>query len=270
MWQFNPYAPFVALAAAVSIAIGAWIRARGRSPVTQALLILVVCLVIDAVGQSHAIEKFQSPLPLLIGVAARQQQRDLYVLDGAQPGDEVERLEEEPDHPVPEAALGAIVDRPGVPPIEEDLPARRKVEAAHQVQERRFPRAGAAHDRDEAPSFDTDADGFEGDDFLARQAVHAAGFDRLDERTVRRTGNAQRLTRSVQEERNGSREESFLAPSRSSHSSPRSDSAPGATTSRKPGTLSPPSGLPSSAGSPRSTSSPEAGSRTTPAAPSAW
>jgi signal transduction histidine kinase/CheY-like chemotaxis protein len=50
MWQFNPYAPFVALAAAVSIGIGAWIRARGRSAVTNALLVLVLCLVIDAVG----------------------------------------------------------------------------------------------------------------------------------------------------------------------------------------------------------------------------
>lgn len=50
MWQFNPYAPFVALAAILSLAIGVWVRARGRSPVTQALLVLIACLVVDAVG----------------------------------------------------------------------------------------------------------------------------------------------------------------------------------------------------------------------------
>jgi signal transduction histidine kinase/CheY-like chemotaxis protein len=50
MWQLNPYAPFVALAACLSLAIGAWVRARGRSPVTQALLFLIACLIVDAVG----------------------------------------------------------------------------------------------------------------------------------------------------------------------------------------------------------------------------
>lgn len=50
MWQFNPYAPFIALAALLTLGIGAWVRARGRSPITQALLVLVVFLLIDAVG----------------------------------------------------------------------------------------------------------------------------------------------------------------------------------------------------------------------------
>ena len=50
MWQVNPYAPFIALAGLLTLGIGAWVRARGRSPVTQALLVLVVFLLIDAVG----------------------------------------------------------------------------------------------------------------------------------------------------------------------------------------------------------------------------
>ena len=50
MWQLNPYAPFIALAAVICFGIGAWVRARGRSPITRARLLIVACLVVDGLG----------------------------------------------------------------------------------------------------------------------------------------------------------------------------------------------------------------------------
>lgn len=50
MWQLNPYAPFIALVVVLSLSIGAWVRARGRSRITQALLMLIACLVVDSIG----------------------------------------------------------------------------------------------------------------------------------------------------------------------------------------------------------------------------
>ena len=50
MWQLNPYAPFIAFAAIICFSIGAWVRARGRSPVARALLWIVACLVVDGLG----------------------------------------------------------------------------------------------------------------------------------------------------------------------------------------------------------------------------
>jgi signal transduction histidine kinase/CheY-like chemotaxis protein len=50
MWQLNPYAPFIALAAIICFGIGAWVRARGRTPATRALLVIIACLVVDGLG----------------------------------------------------------------------------------------------------------------------------------------------------------------------------------------------------------------------------
>ncbi len=118
-------------------------------------------------------------------------------------------------------------------PVQQDPAAGGKVEAADEVQERRLTRARTAHHRDEASSLDPQAHGIERDDLLSGAKVDAAGLDGFDE------GSRERAHGKIGSQ--GSR-----AP----------DSAGGATTSRKPGTLSPPRGRPSSEGSPSSTSSP--------------
>lgn len=50
MWQSNPYTPFVFAAFLSLMAIGEWLRARSRTPVTRALLLIIACLSVDALG----------------------------------------------------------------------------------------------------------------------------------------------------------------------------------------------------------------------------
>ncbi len=207
-----------------------------------------------------------SRLPLRLRPVAVGERR-LDVLPNRHLRNEIERLEEEADGPVPKPALRAVVERAGILPVQQDPAAGGKVEAADEVQERRLTRARTAHHRDEASSLDPQAHGIERDNLLPGPNVDAAGLDGFDE-------CRSNLFRRIPQHRVAIMPEFFGCVSRGSivgtargesraahgktgsQGSRAPDSAEGATTSRKPGTLSPPRGRPSSEGSPSSTSSP--------------
>ena len=82
----------------------------------------------------------------------------LHVLAGAQVVEEVERLEDEADLAVAKARQAAIVERVQIVAEHVGLAGVAAVEAAHDVQERRLARAGAADEREQLARFDGERD----------------------------------------------------------------------------------------------------------------
>ena len=88
--------------------------------------------------------------PLRVGGTAAERERQDDVLDRRERGDEVVRLEHEPDALPPQDRELAIVEVGEVLPGDRHPAARHRVEARHAVQQRRLPGARRAHDRGEA------------------------------------------------------------------------------------------------------------------------
>src|SRR5690606_32605005 len=88
----------------------------------------------------------------LLGRQLRQEQRHLHVALGGEDRQQVVELEDEAD--VARAPLGEAPGREPVEPLahDDDLPLVRAIETADQVQQRRLPRAGRAHQRENSPS----------------------------------------------------------------------------------------------------------------------
>ena len=90
----------------------------------------------------------RAPAPLGALEAPRRQRR-LDVLDRGQRRDQVELLEDEPERVAPQARELAVAHRHEVLALELDAPARRAVERAEQLQQRRLARAGRPGDDEE-------------------------------------------------------------------------------------------------------------------------
>src|SRR5439155_21279242 len=78
----------------------------------------------------------------------------LDVLERRQRRDQVELLEDEAERAQPQLCEGAVAERREVAALEEHLPARRAVERAEQLQQRRLPRAARPLERDELAGLD--------------------------------------------------------------------------------------------------------------------
>ena len=119
---------------------------------------------LHAVAESHALERVRGLVAPLPGRHPRVDQRQLDVVQRVRPGEQVERLEDEPDLLVADAGqfiVGQIAHLLAVEPV---LAAGGRIEAADEVHERGFPRPGRAHDRHELVLLDLD--------FHAAQGVH--------------------------------------------------------------------------------------------------
>src|SRR5262249_12601519 len=98
--------------------------------------------------------------------------------------EEVEVLEDEPDPLAPDARQGRLVERRDVDPVEEIATARRPVEAAEDVHERRLPRARVAHDGDELAPFDPQADAGERAHLDVAESIDLGDVPDVDDRTA--------------------------------------------------------------------------------------
>src|SRR5262249_3930225 len=89
---------------------------------------------------------------------ASEQERQGDVLDGRQCRQQVEKLEDEADARAPQQRAFLVGESTQVAASEEGLPARRRIEGAHQMHQRRFARTGRPHDGDELASVDAQTD----------------------------------------------------------------------------------------------------------------
>ena len=110
----------------------------------------LVRAVVDAVRQSYLFQGFGRPFAPLAGRYVRiVEQREFDVLERRGFGQQIVRLEHESDFAVAErraVVAPHLADRDAVEPV---FARGRRVEAAQNVQQRRFSRAARAHDRHE-------------------------------------------------------------------------------------------------------------------------
>ena len=108
----------------------------------------------DPVCETHHPQRLDRAfLPVLDG-GSTVQQRELDILDRRGPRKKVESLEDEPQLAVPDVRQLVPCQPADIDPVEYVCPLRRFVQASQDVHERRLPRSGCAHDRDEFPSPD--------------------------------------------------------------------------------------------------------------------
>ena len=112
-----------------------------------------------AIEQAYRRKGAFGSLDALLGWSAVVEQGQLNVVQRGRSGQEIKRLEDEPHFLV--AHLGQIIflESAHQPAGEPVFTARRHVEAAEQIHERGFPRAGGAHDGSvfSAPDLEIDA-----------------------------------------------------------------------------------------------------------------
>ena len=141
-------------------------------------------LVREVVGAAREVdeaERLERPLAGLSLRAARDQERQLDVLDGAQHGHQVVELEDEAHAQRP--VVGALLVGHGGErrPLDEDVAGVDGVEAGEAVEERRLAAAARAHDRDHLAAGDREADAVEGVHLDLAGVVDLVDVPRLDE-----------------------------------------------------------------------------------------
>ena len=99
-------------------------------------------------ARSTSVERLERPAPRLLRADARDEQRQLDVLDRREDRHQVVELEDEA-HP-PRAVVGALAvgHRREGDALDQDLAAVDRVEAGEAVEQRRLAAAGRPHDRD--------------------------------------------------------------------------------------------------------------------------
>ena len=102
---------------------------------------------VAAVRQADGVE--QRALPLGIGLAAGDRERQLDVLLRRQHRQQVEELEDEADLVAAQPRQLLVVEPDDLGSVDRDRARRRRVEPGEDVHERRLPGAGRAHDRGE-------------------------------------------------------------------------------------------------------------------------
>ena len=124
-------------------------------------------IVLGAIGQPDDFQRDARPLSPLRLRQLRQQQRQLDVPLGRQHGQEVVELEDEAD--VLRAPLRELTaaQRAHWHAVHFDRASRRRIEAADQIEQRRFARPRRAHEREEIAFRDFEVDAFEHVDALA-------------------------------------------------------------------------------------------------------
>ena len=123
------------------------------------------------VGQSHRLELGARARRPLLGWDPAVEQRQLDVLEGRRPREEIERLEDESNLLVSDPGEGVRTQVRDIGPVEDITPGARRVEAAEEVHEGGLARARRTHDGDELAGRDDDGD--------AAQRVDLAGSERV-------------------------------------------------------------------------------------------
>ena len=113
---------------------------------------------------------------------------ELDVLERRERREEVERLEDERDGAAPEGEELATGRVGQIPPAHDDRPARRGVERADDVQQRRLAAARRPEDHAELAGAHAEGDVVERDDVRIADAIAAAGAAQLDQRFARTGG----------------------------------------------------------------------------------
>ena len=102
--------------------------------------------VVHPVLQSHPRERGRGPLAPLPAARAGIDQRQLHVVQRRRAGQQVERLEDEPDLPVPDAGQLVVGEPRDLLAVEPVFAAGGRVEAAEQVHHGGLARARGPHD----------------------------------------------------------------------------------------------------------------------------
>ena len=110
---------------------------------------------VQAVGDAELSHQLREPR--LVHRRARQVGRQGDVLRGGQRGDEIERLEHEPDPVAPQLRQLGVPERPDLLLADEGVPRGRRVQPRQAVHQRRLPRSRRPHHRGEAPPFKPDS-----------------------------------------------------------------------------------------------------------------
>ena len=110
--------------------------------------------VMHARAEADAVERRLGQLAPLGVRHPAVEQRDLHVVEHAQIGDQVERLEDEPDLLVADRGQRAIAVAGDRRAVELHRALGRRVEQADQVEQRALAAARRPHDRDELPFAD--------------------------------------------------------------------------------------------------------------------
>ena len=100
--------------------------------------------------------------------------RQLYVLERRDAGNQIVKLEDEPDLAQAVDLERAFVHRSDVLPVDLDDAAGRTIDAAEQIEQRRFSAAARSHDRDRLSLLDAPVDAAQRMHFFRRHLVHLA------------------------------------------------------------------------------------------------
>ncbi len=100
-----------------------------------------------AVRETHRTEQIQGPLLRVVGIGVRVEKREKHVVQDAQPGQEVEELEDEADALVADARELPVVEGREVLSRQAVAAARGLVQEADDVHERALARSRRPHER---------------------------------------------------------------------------------------------------------------------------
>ena len=112
---------------------------------------------------------------------ARVDQGQFDVVQRGRPRQQVERLEDEPDLLVPDAREIVVVHPADVLAVQQVLAARRRIETADEVHQRRLARPGGSHDGDELAALDVDRHAAQRVDLLGSHPVRLPEIARVDQ-----------------------------------------------------------------------------------------
>ena len=114
--------------------------------------------VVEAVAEADRLEPRPRPVAALRAAGAPEQEGERDVLEGGEPGHEVERLEDEPDL-LPADGGPLRAGQPGdLAAADPDRARRRRVETADEVEDGALPGAARAHDGRERPPRERERD----------------------------------------------------------------------------------------------------------------
>src|SRR2546430_4277785 len=109
-----------------------------------------------ALGEPDHVEPLARAGAPLARSQPRVEDRELDVFEGAGPGEDVDRLEDEPDLAVADPREPITREAGDVLAVDEVAAGRRRIQTAENAHEAGLPRAGGAHDCDELAALDLD------------------------------------------------------------------------------------------------------------------
>jgi hypothetical protein len=146
----------------------------------------LVRAVLGARRQADELERGLRALAAFTGTHPGVQHRQLDVRPRRHARDQVERLEDEADRPVPHDRQRALRQRRDIDAVEQVRPLRRDVQAAEDVHHRRLARARGAHHGHELARLDDEVDAVDGPHLALTLAVDLAHAPEVEDGRSRR------------------------------------------------------------------------------------